>query len=93
MIDYNYWCPNSECPNPDKKHRFVIRKSEDDTSDELCSFCNNPLKRIGQKLSGGYLKIGSMTPSERKQVLKKRSNEHFEKEIKQKKEYIDKNLL
>lgn len=37
----------------------------------------------------GIGRIASMTPIERKQLLKKRSNDHYEKEIKPRKKYLD----
>ena len=40
-----------------------------------------------------FAKIGSMTPQERKKVLKKRSNEHFQKHIKPRKEYLDRAIV
>lgn len=40
-----------------------------------------------------FAKIGSMTPQERKKVLKKRSNEHFQKHIKPRKEYLDRAII
>ena len=40
-----------------------------------------------------FAKIGSMSPQERKQVLKKRSNEHFKKHIKPRKEYLDRAMI
>lgn len=40
-----------------------------------------------------FAKIGSMTPQERKKVLKKRSNEHFNKHLKERKEYLDRAII
>lgn len=44
-----------------------------------------------EKVSFG--KISSMSMQDRKKILKKRSNEHFNKNIKERKEYLDRSFL
>ena len=94
MSSYNYFCTNNGCPNEDRRRSFVVSKDPSQKDEiELCPFCETELKLLGENVSGGYMKINSMTPEQRKVVLKKRSNQDYIKNIKEKKEYTDKHLL
>ena len=56
--------------------------------EEIVEYCPNneelELKLMGQEMSGGFAKFSAMTQEQKKEVLKKRSRAHFQKEIKEK---------
>lgn len=51
------------------------------TATLMCDICNGEMKILGEQILGGYLKINSMPPREKRQALKKRSHEHFKKKV------------
>lgn len=67
----------------------------------VCPECNSKREIIKEEkvfqkedFSGiGFGRISSMDPLQKKEYLKKRSNEHFKREIKPKKEYMDRKFL
>lgn len=86
---YNYWCVDCNCENKEKHssyRNFVIEKPESkEKRKEPCP--NNPklkLKLMGMLTYGGT----TMSKEERIVSLKKRSKDHFNKEIKEKKEHM-----
>jgi hypothetical protein len=90
MSKCNYWCPNIEgCSS---RQNVVIEKSEEDKSPEFCLECGEELKLLGIIPAGGFLKFSSSTPQQKREVLKKRSHEHFKKEVEEKKRFMDKNM-
>lgn len=68
---------------------------------KVCPDCGRqrvqiPKPRSVEEPSGfnvNFAKIGSMSISDRKKVLKERSNEDYKKHIKEKKEYLDRSIL
>ena len=87
-----------QCDNPDCSEVGKINKIHvwsDRKSNPLCIVCKRELVVVipEYKSSEGpyYGKFASMSPIEKRQVLKKRSHEHFKKEIKEKKDWMDKN--
>jgi len=72
MTTHNYWCPDSDCPNPSKKRNFRIA---DDGKIQTCPYCDAELKRLGRTCNN-FGRIASMTPVERKKILKKRADVH-----------------
>lgn len=81
---YNYWCVDCTCGLSGKERDFIIDKPESkENRIEKCP--NNPklkLKLMGVKTYGAKI----MDKNERISSLKKRSKDHFNKEIKEKKQ-------
>lgn len=76
MDTYKYACLNDECDN--NGFQFIIKSASQLNQKEYCETCGCPIKLMGQVVYGniGGKFIGS-TPVERKQMLLKRSKEHF----------------
>jgi hypothetical protein len=101
---YKFWCTNCTC-GLDKKgseRDFEFELEEGTEGEEL--ICPNidedklsedtaPLKLMGEKMFAGYLKTSNYTPQQKRQMLKKRSSQHFQKEIRDRKEQTWKNFL
>lgn len=79
LTSYNYCCLNSECNLCSKK--FIVKKPEKAINQqELCEECFQPMKLLGENSYGGIVsKFGSGTSEQKKQMLLKRSSEHFKK--------------
>ena len=58
--------------------------------DLICPHSKKLLKVMGECVSGGYLRVSSMTPDQKQVVLKKRAHEHFKKNIEEKKHEMNK---
>lgn len=84
MTTYNCFC--FDCPG--KESRFQVT-SETEPKEIVCPICGNTKTKILGQVCGCFAKFGSMTPQEKQKVLKKRSTEHFKKEIEPKKQYLD----
>lgn len=67
-------------------------KSEEEVNHECPSCESVKIKVLGQEC-GVFGKFSSMSPKDKQTVLKKRSNEHYKREIKEKKEYLDRTAL
>ena len=88
-ITFNYYCLNSTgCSN--RKLVQVQKTREEEAEEENCPECNKPMKLVGEHAGGGYLTFGSLTPDQKRAVLAKRSREHFNREIKERKHVMDK---
>ena len=82
--NFNYCCLEGTVCG--QKSNVVITKDESlEDQEESCPMCGKPMKHIGFVGHGGVAKFANMTPNERKQVLKKRSHEHFNREVKEQK--------
>ena len=92
MTTYNYWCPNSDCPNPDKKRDFRITTTGDGKR-HTCPYCNTELKRMG-RVCDNYGKFSSLSTIEQKKILKKRADEHASsKGEKEKREFKNRKIF
>lgn len=88
MSKCNFWCPNTEgCSS---RKNIYIEKEEEDKIPEYCEECGEELKLLGIIPAGGFLKFNSLTPQQKRESLKKRSHEHFNKNVKENKKYMDK---
>lgn len=88
---YNYWCQNCNCGASGANRNFQITK--DDSEKDVLEYCPNhelsdPMKLMGEASFGGIGKFQSMTPIQRQEVLKKRSHEHFNREIREKRTHM-----
>lgn len=63
--------------------------SEKEPQNTPCPECGSGETKVLGEQCGVFGKFSSMSPQEKQKVLKKRSTEHFKKEIKDKKEYLD----
>lgn len=84
MSCYNYWCINCTCENKDIKGKrdFQVEKPESkEKRKERCPVNGSVMKLMGQKMYGGK----TMDKETRIKSLKKRSKDHFNKEIKERK--------
>jgi len=87
-VDYNKIVEVEDWDGTDSYSLFLIKK---------CPKCGLQRKTIEMKLNSSssdsfnvyFNKFSSMSKEEQKAVLKKRSNEHFKKTLKEKKEYMD----
>lgn len=80
MIIYNCCCTNSRC-TLDCVDVQVQKENEKEKVNDVCAECGKKLKVLGIKLFGGFLKFETLSPAEKKKVLKKRSHEHFKKKL------------
>lgn len=92
-------CNNSNCEDFKKVVEVEDWQGTDSYSLYLlkkCPICGSQRKTIElkvQEVSPGfnvyYNKFNSMSKEDKKKVLKKRSDEHFKKNLKEKKDYLD----
>lgn len=80
MTKYNYCCINDECE--ETKNFIHIKEEEDGDVPEYCPTCKQELKLMGEIPYGGIGKFKTLSPNEKQGVLKKRSQKHFQKHIK-----------
>ncbi len=94
MAVFNYWCENCNCGAKVSQQNFQVNKSEEEENvPEICPNSEHlEMKLMGQEMSGGYAKFSAMTPTQKKEVLKKRSRAHYQKEIKEKKLNMNREL-
>lgn len=83
MIRFNCIC--FDCPD---SGRFKV-EAEEVPAEIICPNCGSRETKVLGQESGIFGKIASMSPQDKQKVLKKRSNDHYKKEIKEKKEYLD----
>ena len=74
--EFNCFCVNQECELKFKNLTITAEK-EDDTF--ICEACGQRLKVVGTKVWGGVLRFDSLTPSQKREVIHKRSMDHFKK--------------
>lgn len=95
MIKCNYWCLDCDCG---KKPRdtIVIEQNDEDAKDSFvvgCPFSESekppPLKFAGTSHVGGLAKFASASMEEKSRILKQRSRNHFQKEIKERKHQME----
>jgi hypothetical protein len=64
---------------------------------QACPECNAPVTEYAEEIVSGYdvayNQFEGRPAVEKKKMLKKRSNEHYKKHIKEKKEYLDSNII
>lgn len=78
-------CTNEQCPcSKDTEKRY---KWSDDEKPEVCKSCQSEMieyfEEVGE--AGAYLKFNSLSKEDKRTLLKKRSNDHFKKEIAERK--------
>ena len=84
MPRYSYKCPTCE----EIREVFhliseVNSPSEETVKQITCQTDGVLMKQYFGDMSGGYKRMSGMEPEQRKEILKKRSHEHFEREIKE----------
>lgn len=83
---YNYWCENCTCGKIGKERDFIVEKSE--SKENRKEFCPNDskllMKLMGVKTHGAKI----MDKTQRVSALKKRSKDHYNREIKEKKAHM-----
>lgn len=84
-VTYNYWCTHS-CN--DGKYIKITKDETEGKREELCPTCNKPMKKMGVLTNFWLGSFDSKSPSEKKEILKKREREHT-KNDKQFQEYKD----
>lgn len=93
-------CNNEACPQFGKIEEVENWNGIDSLdllNKTICPICKQKREIVRETISSnvkGFTGVGfgiiqSMNPAQRKEYLKKRSNEHFKKEIKPRKEYMD----
>lgn len=85
---YNYWCLNSECEERDSQ----VKMDETEKDEVYCLHCGSKMKRLG-RVCNVVGKFACMSLNERKAYLKKRSSKHFEKKLKESKDYLDRKAM
>jgi len=86
-------CENLDCPTKNlikKIHVWTDRKEE-----PKCDNCGQTLREVFEEINSTPFHIGkfnTLSDAEKRKVLKKRSHDHFEKHIKERKDYMDKNF-
>jgi hypothetical protein len=75
------------------KHGIRYYKDKDGNALQ-CPICNNDLEYIEKEgeFNANFASFSSMSDSEKKSMLRKRSRDHFNKHLKGRKEYLDKNF-
>lgn len=86
---YNFICTNDDCEN--KFVNVAIVKEEGDEKAD-CLYCRKEMKVMGEVMYGGIGKFNSLPAAEKKKMLLKRSHNHFNRFIKDKKEQYNKNF-
>ena len=86
MTRYNCIC--FDCPRDGK---FQIELES--ISKVTCPNCGSERTKILGESCGVFAKFSSMSPQDKQKALKKRSDEHFKKNLKEKKEYLDRSAL
>jgi hypothetical protein len=86
MTNRRFICVCDNCTNKDnilKRYKW----SDDDKS-EKCEFCSNDMIEVFEEIGevSGYLRFNSLSEADKRTILKKRSQEHFKKEIRERKE-------
>ncbi len=88
---------NFQCSDIESCATKVVDKYkwDDDLKPEICPKCGKDCIEIFEEVkdSATYLKIGSMKPNERAAVLKERSHQHYNREIKEVKHQMHKDML
>lgn len=79
MKEYNYFCTNSECL--DKfSNRWISLSEEQSREPILCLKCLQEMKCVGHRMqAGGFLSFESKTPEQKREIMHKRSVDHFKK--------------
>ena len=67
--------------------------SEEELSVVECPECGSSNTKVLGFENGIFGKVASMSPKDRQTLLKKRSDEHYKKTVKPKKEYLDRSAL
>lgn len=89
---YNYHCKEDHCP--DLVRTIIIEKDEEFADEpEFCEGCSKPLYQVGIMNAYRINTFGGKSSSEKQAILKKRSQEHYKKEIEPVKRHMNNNIL
>ena len=77
---FKFCCQNAKCESAWQDFHLSMTQEESDKGVN-CELCGEIAKRLGVLPFGGHLRVGSMTPQQKQQVLKQRSKEHSKKNI------------
>lgn len=79
MNKYNYTCLSIPCPVRQHIEESANTFKEQENVVVECPICHKPMKLMGEIHSGGYAKFASMSSEQKRQVISKRSKEHYAK--------------
>jgi len=84
-------CDNPNCPTKGSSKKMYVWS--DRVSEPGCTECFHPLREVfeEEKPLFNIGKFSNLSTEEKRKVMKKRSHDHFEKNIKQRKDWMDKN--
>ena len=83
---YNYYCVNSSCKEyVQKKQISKLRKFRD--LPEFCEECKEEMKLIGEAFNC-VATFDSLSDSQKREVIKKRADQHTEKKMKDSVQHI-----
>lgn len=89
---YNFYCLNFSNCDLSRKKVITLECVEGEENEQLCPECGELLKCVGRPSTvTPLLKFHSKSVEDKKKILKKRSHDHFKKEIEEKKRDMDKN--
>lgn len=95
-VAFLYICYNENCKKCDKQTK-VTKNYEDEYKDEKCKGCKKVLTPKGiyseEPFTSTFSKISLMTKKQKTALMKKRSKNHFNKEIAEKKRDMDANIF
>lgn len=87
----NFQCTNDDCG----KQKLDKYKWDDDLTPEKCE-CGEDMFEIPRNQTNEatkFLKFSSMSAEDKKKMLTKRSHDHFEREIKERKHEMQRDML
>jgi len=90
MNTYNYKCLNGFCENRSIIQVSKIRAEKDNF--ELCIRCRKPMKLMGETYNC-FATFGSKTPEQKKEIIKKRANDHNKTKMKDRVQEVRKKFL
>lgn len=88
---YNYHCRNKDCDSF-AKNIEIIKDEEFEKNIENCDECNSVMYCVGWK-SAIFSDFSLLNRQQKQQSLKKRSQNHYKKEIKDKQIEMDKKIV
>jgi len=76
MKKFNYFCTNQECAEKFKTKWIELGQQER----LFCEGCGSEMKCVGHRMqAGGFLSFESKTPEQKREIMHKRSVDHFKK--------------
>jgi len=74
---FNCFCINGECS--EKFKNIEVNGTDEEIDSFVCDECGGKLKVVGIKTYGGLLRFESLSDTDKKRMIKKRSMDHFKK--------------